>query len=87
MAHAQKPDFVFRPNGRVRLNRRGGGGEARDKGGGGRGREGGGGEIEGEIGEWCASTLHTTSEHGVSSITTADAHSSAASSLRPRRFI
>jgi len=30
--------------------------------------------------EWVASTLHTTSEHGVSSITTADAHSSAASS-------
>ena len=27
--------------------------------------------------EWVASTLHTTSEHGVSSITTADAHSSA----------
>jgi len=27
--------------------------------------------------EWEASTLHTTSEHGVSSITTADAHSSA----------
>ena len=27
-----------------------------------------------------ASTLHTTSEHGVSSITTADAHNSAASS-------
>ena len=26
-----------------------------------------------------ASTLHTTSEHGVSSITTADAHTSAAS--------
>jgi hypothetical protein len=25
MAHAQKPDFVFRPNGRVHLNRRGGG--------------------------------------------------------------
>jgi hypothetical protein len=24
--------------------------------------------------EWVASTLHTTSEHGVSSITTADAH-------------
>ena len=24
--------------------------------------------------EWIASTLHTTSEHGVSSITTADAH-------------
>ena len=30
--------------------------------------------------EWVASTLHTTSELGVSSITTADAHSSAASS-------
>jgi len=29
--------------------------------------------------EWVASTLHTTSEHGVSSISTADAHSSAAS--------
>jgi len=29
---------------------------------------------------WVASTLHTTSEHGVSSITTADAHTSAASS-------
>ena len=26
---------------------------------------------------WVASTLHTTSEHGVSSITTADAHTSA----------
>ena len=39
--------------------------------------------------EWVASTLHTTSEHGVSSITTADAHTSAASSqlnCRPRRF-
>jgi len=39
--------------------------------------------------EWVASTLHTTSEHGVSSIPTADAHSSAASSQlkwRPRRF-
>jgi len=34
-----------------------------------------------ETGEWSgvASTLHTTSEHGVSSITTADAHTSAAS--------
>jgi hypothetical protein len=32
--------------------------------------------------EWVASTLHTTSEHGVSSITTADAHNSAASSLK-----
>jgi len=42
--------------------------------------------------EWVASTLHTTSEHGVSSITTitsADAHASAVSSRlnwRPRRF-
>ena len=39
--------------------------------------------------EWVASTLHTTTEHGVSSITTADAHTSAASSRlnwRPRRF-
>jgi hypothetical protein len=42
--------------------------------------------------EWVASTLHTTSEHGVSSITTittADAYTSAASSRlnwRPRRF-
>ena len=30
--------------------------------------------------EWVTSPLHTTSEHGVSSITTADAHTSAASS-------
>ena len=30
--------------------------------------------------EWVASILHTTSKHGVSSITTADAHTSAASS-------
>ena len=30
--------------------------------------------------EWIASTLHTASEHGVSSVITADAHSSAASS-------
>ena len=39
--------------------------------------------------EWVASTLHTTSEHDVSSITTADAHTSAASSRlnwRPRWF-
>jgi len=39
--------------------------------------------------EWVASTLHTTSEHGVSSITTADLHTSAASSRmnwRPRQF-
>jgi len=27
--------------------------------------------------EWVASTLHTTSERGVSGITTADAHTSA----------
>ena len=39
--------------------------------------------------EWVASTLHTTLEHGVSSITTADAHTSAANSRLnwcPRRF-
>ena len=39
--------------------------------------------------EWVASTLHTNSEHGVSNITTAGAHNSAASSRlnwRPRRF-
>ena len=39
--------------------------------------------------EWVASTLHTTSERGVSSITKADAHTSAASSRlnwRPCRF-
>jgi hypothetical protein len=39
--------------------------------------------------EWVVSTLHTTSEYGLSSITTADAHTSATSSRlnwRPRRF-
>jgi hypothetical protein len=39
--------------------------------------------------EWVASTLHTTSERGVYNITTADANTSAPSSLlnwRPRRF-
>ena len=39
--------------------------------------------------EWAASTLHTTSEHGVSSITAADEHTSAASSRlnwHPRLF-
>ena len=39
--------------------------------------------------EWVASSLHTTSENGVSSITTADAHISAASSRlnwRPHPF-
>jgi hypothetical protein len=39
--------------------------------------------------QWVASTLHTTSEHGVSSITTADARTSAASiqlNWRPCRF-
>jgi len=48
------------------------------------------GEVKGETRmEWVASTLHTTSEHGVSSIITADAHTLAASSRlnwRPRRF-
>jgi hypothetical protein len=50
----------------------------------GRGSEGGNWRME-----WVASTLHTTSEHGVSSITTAYVHISAASSQlnwRPRRF-
>jgi len=39
--------------------------------------------------EWVASTLHTTSEHGVSRISTADAHTSAASgrlNWRPCRY-
>ena len=39
--------------------------------------------------EWVAIILHTTLDHGVSSITTADAHTSAASNrlnLRPYRF-
>jgi hypothetical protein len=39
--------------------------------------------------EWVASTPHTTSEHVVSSVTTVDAHTSAASSRMnwgPRRF-
>ena len=39
--------------------------------------------------EWVASTLHTTSEHGASSITAADVHTTAASSQlnwRPRSF-
>ena len=39
------------------------------------------GELKGGRGNWrmawVTSTLHTTSEHGVSSITTADAHTSA----------
>jgi len=40
-----------------------------------------GGKVKGKLANECAaSTLHTTSEHGVSSITTADAHTSAASS-------
>ena len=41
----------------------------------GRGSEGGNWRME-----WVASTLHSTSEHGVSGITTADVHTSAASS-------
>ena len=39
--------------------------------------------------KWVANTLHTPTEHGVSSITTADAHTSAARgrlNWRPRRF-
>jgi hypothetical protein len=39
--------------------------------------------------EWVASILHTTTEHGVSSFTTADAHTSATScrlNWRPLRF-
>jgi hypothetical protein len=50
----------------------------------GRGSEGETGEME-----WVANTLHTTSEHGVSSITTVDEHTPAVSSRlhwRPRRF-
>ena len=40
-----------------------------------------GGEVKGNwLMEWVANTLHTTSEHGVSSTTTVDAHTSAASS-------
>ena len=40
-----------------------------------------GGEVKGNWQmEWVASILHTTSEHGVSSIITADAHTSAANS-------
>ena len=40
-----------------------------------------GGEVKGNWQmQWVASTLHTTSEHGVSNITTADVHTSAASS-------
>jgi len=40
-----------------------------------------GGEVKGKLANWVGSQYsHTTSEHGVSSITTADAHTSAASS-------
>ena len=40
-----------------------------------------GGEVKGKLGNGVgSSTLHTTAEHGISSITTADAHTSAASS-------
>ena len=39
-----------------------------------------GGEVKGKLANGVVtSTLYTTSEHGVSSITTADAHTSAAS--------
>jgi hypothetical protein len=47
-----------------------------------------GGKLKGKLANGVG-TLHTTSEHGVSSITTADAHTSAASNRlnwRPRRF-
>ena len=37
--------------------------------------------------EWVASTLHTNSEHGVSSITTVDAHTSAASSQYSSHYL
>jgi hypothetical protein len=46
-------------------------------------------EVKGKLVEWVSSILHTTSDHGVSSITTADAHTSAAScrlNWRPYRF-
>jgi len=49
-----------------------------------------GGEVKGKlVNGVCSQYYHTTSERGVSSITTADAHTSAASSRlnwRPRRF-
>jgi hypothetical protein len=49
-----------------------------------------GGEVKGKLAIGvCTNTLHTTSEHGVPSITTADAHTSVASNRlkwRPRRF-
>jgi hypothetical protein len=49
-----------------------------------------GGEVKGKLANGVGSQYsHTTSEHGVSSITNADAHTSAASSRlnwRPRRF-
>ena len=41
-------------------------------------REGGGSEGGNWRKHWVASTLYTTLEHGLSSITTADAHTSAA---------
>ena len=48
------------------------------------------GEVKGKLANGVGSQYsHATSEHGVSSITTADAHNSAASSRlnwRPRRF-
>jgi hypothetical protein len=49
-----------------------------------------GGEVKGKLANGvCSQSSHTTSEHGVSSITNANAHTSAASSRmnwRPRRF-
>ena len=37
--------------------------------------------------QWVASTFHATSEHGVSSTTTADAHTSAAGSQYPSHYL
>jgi hypothetical protein len=64
--------------GRVQLKRDGAHGDARE------GKWRGNWRME-----WVASTLHTTSEHDVSSITTADVHTSAARSRlnwRPHLF-
>jgi len=56
------------------------GGRLQLKGDGTLGRTGWGSEGGNWRMQWVASTLHTTSEHGVSSITTADTPHSAASS-------
>ena len=102
MAHAQKPDLVFRRNWRVHLNRRGAsvqlttgsrgvrisGSRARSEPGGTRWRTGG--EVKGKLANGVGREYsHATFERGLSSITQADAHTSAASSRlnwRPHRF-